>query len=93
MAALAGVMIMVAISTFDWNSLRTILLVPKSDAVVMVVTVLSVVLTHNLAIGVFTGILLSSIFFISKISHVRLETSINGNKRFYKIKGELFLHL
>ncbi|WP_163539141.1 SulP family inorganic anion transporter [Gracilibacillus sp. YIM 98692] len=90
MAALAGVMIMVAISTFDWNSLKTLHLVPKSDAVVMVVTVLTVVLTHNLAIGVFAGILLSSFFFVSKISQVRVESSMKGNKRYYKIRGELF---
>ncbi|MDC3417449.1 SulP family inorganic anion transporter [Aquibacillus salsiterrae] len=90
MAALAGVMIMVSISTFDWNSLRTLAIVPRTDAVVMIVTVLTVVLTHNLAIGVFAGILLSSIFFVSKISNVRLETKLDGNKRIYKIRGELF---
>ncbi|MFC3041766.1 SulP family inorganic anion transporter [Virgibacillus xinjiangensis] len=90
MAALAGVMIMVAISTFDWNSIRTIHLVPRSDAIVMVVTVLTVVLTHNLAIGVFAGIILSSIFFVSKISQVRVESSRSGDKKVYKIRGELF---
>ncbi|MBM7573593.1 SulP family inorganic anion transporter [Aquibacillus albus] len=90
MAALAGVMIMVAISTFDWNSIRTLHLVPKSDSTVMVVTVLTVIFTHNLAIGVFAGILLSSIFFVSKISQVEVESSMKGNKRFYKIRGELF---
>jgi SulP family sulfate permease len=90
MAALAGVMIMVSISTFDWNSIRTLHLVPRSDAMVMVVTVLTVVLTHNLAIGVFTGILLSAIFFVSKISRVRVDSTLKGNKRLYEVKGELF---
>lgn len=90
MAALAGVMIMVSISTFDWNSIRTLHLVPRTDAIVMVVTVLTVIFTHNLAIGVFTGILLSAIFFVSKISRVRVERSLEGNKRIYKINGELF---
>jgi sulfate permease, SulP family len=90
MAALAGVMIMVSISTFDWNSLRTLHLLPKSDAIVMVITVITVVLTHNLAIGVFTGILLSAIFFVSKISKVRVESSLKGNKRIYLLNGELF---
>ncbi|WP_067725112.1 SulP family inorganic anion transporter [Oceanobacillus damuensis] len=90
MAALAGIMIMVAISTFDWNSIRTIHLVPRSDAAVMIVTVLTVVLTHNLAIGVFTGIILSSIFFVSKISRVHVESALEGNKRIYSIRGELF---
>ncbi|MBM7663181.1 SulP family sulfate permease [Bacillus mesophilus] len=90
MAALAGVMIMVSISTFDWNSLRTLNLVPRSDAIVMVVTVLAVVFTHNLAIGVFTGILLSAIFFVSKISRVRVDSKLDGNIRIYEVKGELF---
>ncbi|WP_246941756.1 SulP family inorganic anion transporter [Bacillus pinisoli] len=90
MGALAGVMIMVSISTFDWNSIKTLLLIPRSDAIVMVVTVTTVVFTHNLAIGVFTGILLSAIFFVSKISKVRVETSLEGNTRKYRINGELF---
>ncbi|EDL64283.1 SulP family inorganic anion transporter [Bacillus sp. SG-1] len=90
MAALAGVMIMVSISTFDWASLRTLHLLPRTDAAVMVVTVLTVVLTHNLAIGVFTGILLSAVFFVSKISKVRVNSSLEGDKRIYKINGELF---
>lgn len=90
MAVLAGVMIMVSISTFDWSSLRTLHLVPRTDTFVMIVTVLTVVLTHNLAIGVFTGILLSAIFFVSKISRIRVNSSVEGNKRIYKLNGELF---
>jgi SulP family sulfate permease len=90
MAALAGVMIMVSISTFDWNSIKTLNLLPRTDAVVMIVTVLTVVLTHNLAIGVFSGIILSAVFFVSKISKVEIETVLNQDKRIYWIKGELF---
>ncbi|MGD7024847.1 SulP family inorganic anion transporter [Rossellomorea vietnamensis] len=90
MGALAGVMIMVSISTFDWNSIKTLNLVPKSDAAVMIVTVLTVILTHNLAIGVFTGILLSAVFFVSKISQIRVESTLEGKTRTYKINGELF---
>jgi len=90
MAALAGVMIMVSISTFDWNSIRTLHLVPRSDAIVMIVTVSTVIFTHNLAIGVFSGILLSAIFFVSKISRIRVESNLKGNKRIYHINGELF---
>jgi SulP family sulfate permease len=90
MAALAGVMIMVSISTFDWSSIRALHLVPRSDAIVMVMTVLTVVFTHNLAIGVFTGILLSAIFFVSKISNVSVESRLEGNKRIYYVKGEIF---
>ncbi|WP_096153397.1 MULTISPECIES: SulP family inorganic anion transporter [Bacillus] len=90
MAALAGVMIMVAISTFDWNSVKTLHLLPKTDAVVMIVTVLTVVFTHNLAIGVFTGILLSAIFFVSKISRVEVDSKLVDHKRRYIVRGQLF---
>ncbi|MBT2639698.1 SulP family inorganic anion transporter [Bacillus sp. ISL-39] len=90
MATLAGVMIMVSISTFDWSSIRTLHLVPRTDAIVMVVTVLTVIFTHNLAIGVFTGILLSAIFFVSKISQVEVKSTKVNDRRTYKLKGQLF---
>ncbi|MGM0845701.1 MAG: SulP family inorganic anion transporter [Bacillota bacterium] len=90
MAALAGVMIMVAISTFDWGSVKTLHIIPRSDTIVMVVTVLTVVLTHNLAIGVFTGIILSAIFFVSKISKIEVESRKEGDMRIYTIEGQLF---
>jgi SulP family sulfate permease len=92
MAALAGVMVMVSISTFDWNSLRTLRIVPATDAIVMVVTVVVVVLTHDLSKGVFAGILLSAIFFVSKISKVSIESTLDAEKekRTYFIKGQLF---
>ncbi|MBM4763470.1 SulP family inorganic anion transporter [Bacillus sp. B15-48] len=90
MAALAGVMIMVSISTFDWNSLRTLLIIPRTDAIVMISTVVTVVFTHNLAIGVFTGILLSAIFFVSKISNIEVDSQLEGNHRIYYVKGQMF---
>jgi SulP family sulfate permease len=92
MAALAGVMVMVSISTFDWNSLRTLRIVPATDAIVMVVTVVVVVLTHDLSKGVFAGILLSTLFFVSKISKVSIESTLDAEKekRTYFIKGQLF---
>ncbi|RXT08947.1 SulP family inorganic anion transporter [Ammoniphilus sp. CFH 90114] len=90
MAALAGVMIMVSISTFDWNSIQTLHLLPRTDAIVMLVTVVTVVFTHNLAIGVFAGIILSAIFFVSKISKVEINSVLEHNRRIYRITGELF---
>ncbi|WP_416151793.1 SulP family inorganic anion transporter [Salipaludibacillus sp. HK11] len=92
MAALAGVMVMVSISTFDWNSLKTLRIVPVTDAIVMVVTVVVVVLTHDLSIGVFAGILLSAIFFVSKISKITIESKYDEKKakRTYVIQGQLF---
>lgn len=92
MAALAGLMFMVAIGTFDWNSLKTLHKIPRSDATVMVVTVLTVVLTHNLAIGVLTGVVLSALFFGAKISkvHVTSKLSHTGEKKIYFVEGQLF---
>ncbi len=90
MAALVGVMFMVAIGTFDWNSIRTIRIVPVTDTIVMVVTVLTVVLTHDLAIGVLTGVILSAIFFVSKISRVKVKKIDKGSRVIYEFKGELF---
>ncbi|WP_431801927.1 SulP family inorganic anion transporter [Halobacillus andaensis] len=92
MAALAGVMIMVSIGTFDWSSVKNLHLVPKTDASVMIVTVLTVVITHNLAYGVLAGVVLSMIFFAVKISKVRvlpLYTN-EGRKKIYYIQGQLF---
>ncbi len=92
MAALAGIMIMVSIGTFDWNSLRTLNKIPVTDATVMVVTVLTVVLSHNLAIGVLTGVVLSAIFFGAKISKLKVTSKIThtGDKKIYFVEGQLF---
>ncbi|WP_102335999.1 SulP family inorganic anion transporter [Salimicrobium jeotgali] len=92
MAALAGVMIMVSIGTFDWGSVRNIHKTPLSDAAVMVITVVTVVVTHNLAYGVLAGVILSMIFFAVKISRVRvLSLYMNeAEKRIYYVQGQLF---
>ena len=92
MAALVGVMFMVSISTFDWNSLKTLRVMPITDSIVMVVTVVTVVLTGNLSIGVIAGVILSAIFFASKISKVYISSALNetGNIRSFEIRGQLF---
>ncbi len=92
MAALAGVMIMVSIGTFDWNSLKSLHKVPRTDAAVMVVTVGTVVFTHDLSKGVLAGVVLSAIFFAAKISKVHIEENlISGkSKKIYKVKGQIF---
>nr|WP_088011916.1 SulP family inorganic anion transporter [Gottfriedia acidiceleris] len=90
LAALVSVMIMVSIGTFDWSSLKTLHKLPKTDAAVMVITVGAVVSTHNLAIGVIIGILLSAVFFASKISKVKVTSQLEVNKRVYKVEGQLF---
>ncbi|MGX1373378.1 SulP family sulfate permease [Priestia megaterium] len=92
MAALVGIMIMVSIGTFDWSSLRTLRKVPLSDTVVMLVTVITVVATHDLSKGVMAGVILSAIFFASKISKLEVEVSTNetDHRTVYIVKGQLF---
>ncbi|MBK5481795.1 SulP family inorganic anion transporter [Peribacillus sp. TH16] len=92
MAALVAVMIMVSIGTFDWSSLKRLRLAPKTDAAVMIVTVIIVLYTHDLSKGVFAGVLLSMIFFSAKISKVSVEKAedIQAKKIIYRITGQLF---
>ncbi|MGY0693723.1 SulP family inorganic anion transporter [Virgibacillus sp. FSP13] len=90
MAALVGVMFMVSIGTFDWSSLKNLHKIPKTDAGVMVTTVVIVLVTDNLSIGVLAGVLLSAIFFAAKISKVKITDELNGTKRVYHVQGQLF---
>ena len=93
MAALVAVMIMVSIGTFNWRSLQNLKLHPASSSVVMVSTVLVTVLTHDLAMGVLTGVLLSGVFFAAKVGTILTVESLSedeGRTRNYVILGQVF---
>ncbi len=93
MAALVAVMIMVSIGTFSWDSIRNLKKHPLSTNIVMVTTVIVVVATHNLAIGVGVGVLLAAMFFANKIGHfMDVSSSINtaGTERVYQVVGQVF---
>ena len=93
MAALVAIMIMVAVGTFSWASLRKMREHPLSSSIVMVATVVGVVATHNLAIGVLIGVLLSGLFFAGKIAQifrVRSTLSADGRHRTYVVEGQVF---
>lgn len=92
MAALVAVMIMVSISTFNWESFRAIRRVPKSDTAVMVVTMLIALLTSNLAIAVLVGVALAGILFSRKVAKVvAVEASWLGEDHLhYRVRGQLF---
>ncbi|TDA67396.1 SulP family inorganic anion transporter [Sulfuricurvum sp. IAE1] len=95
MAALVAVMIMVSIGTFNWASIKGLKTLPLSTNVVMLSTVIVVVWTHNLALGVFTGVLLASLFFANKISHfLYWEKSFEetSSTRVYKFVGQVFFN-
>lgn len=93
MAALVAVMIMVSISTFNWQSVWHIRDYPLSSSIVMLVTVAVVVATHNLALGVFCGVLLAALFFANKISHfmdVQADFNPDTQTRTYTVTGQVF---
>lgn len=90
MAVLAGIMIMVSIGTFDWSSFRYIRKAPKADAAVMLITVAIVVATHDLSKGVIAGVLLSAMFFVAKISKLKVTEKVEGVNRHFKVEGQLF---
>ncbi|MFT4675050.1 MAG: SulP family sulfate permease [Reinekea sp.] len=95
MAALVAVMIMVSIGTFNWASIRDLKQYPLSTNLVMLVTVVVVVWTHNLAYGVFAGVLLAALFFANKISHfmyVDSQHDESSDQRSYQVHGQLFFN-
>lgn len=92
MAALTGVMIMVAIGTFEWTSLRIFKRMPKSDIFVMIVVTLITVFLHNLALAVLIGVIISALVFAwdnAKRIRARKHVDENGVKH-YEIYGPLF---
>ena len=93
MPALVAVMIMVSIGTFSWASFKNMRRHPKSSSIVMLATTITVIFTHNLAIGVGVGVLLSALFFARKVSQVLRVVSVrdDGSEcRTYTVSGQLF---
>ena len=93
MAALVAVMIMVSIGTFSWESIINLKKHPLSTNIVMLATVSIVVATHNLAIGVFVGVLLAAMFFAHKIGRfmvVKSDQDKQTDHRTYKVIGQVF---
>ncbi|MDA8632238.1 SulP family inorganic anion transporter [Verrucomicrobiales bacterium] len=92
LAALTGVMFMVVIGTFEWSSIRILKKIPKSDAFVILLVSIVTVVTHNLALAVILGVIVSALVFAWKSAHhVHRETEIreDGSKVYY-IHGPLF---
>jgi SulP family sulfate permease len=92
MAALTGLMIMVALGTFEWASLRTFRRMPKSDVLVMVLVTLVTVFLHNLALAVLVGVIISALVFAwdnAKRIRARKYVDEEGIKH-YEIYGPLF---
>ncbi len=95
MAALVAVMIMVSVGTFNWTSIKELKTNPASASSVMVATVIVVVWTHNLAFGVFTGILIGSLFMAQRLSQFLLVESDYdeaSDTRTYQVIGQVFFN-
>jgi SulP family sulfate permease len=95
MSALVAVMILVAVSTFDWHSISPsiIRMMPLGEMVVMVLTVAATVFTHNLAVGVGVGVLASMALFARRVAHlVQVDRVLDpdGSTALYSVTGELF---
>ena len=92
MAALTGVMIMVAIGTFEWASLRTFKRMPKSDVIVMVLVTLITVFLHNLALAVLIGVVISALVFAwENALRIRARKYVDDQgAKHYEIFGPLF---
>lgn len=93
MGVLVSVMIMVSIGTFNWGSIRDLKKYPLSSNLVMLTTVTVVVWTHNLAYGVFAGVLLAALFFANRVGHfmyVASEYDEDEDMRSYRVVGQVF---
>ncbi|AOL23148.1 sulfate permease, SulP family [Erythrobacter litoralis] len=91
MPALVAVMIMVSIGTFSWNSIPNLRRHPPTSSAVMIATVVVVVWTHDLALGVLTGVLLSGIFFAGKVRNLfDVERIRRPHSAVYVVTGEIF---
>jgi sulfate permease, SulP family len=91
-AALVGVMIMVAIGTFEWASFRIFNKMPKSDVIIMIIVMVITVFMHNLALAVLVGVIISALIFAwenAKRIRARKHIDENGVKH-YEIYGPLF---
>ncbi|MEY8565711.1 SulP family inorganic anion transporter [Corynebacterium sp.] len=91
MAALVAVMLVVAFTTFDWNSVRTLRVMPLSETVVLLVTVVSTVVTDNLAVGVVLGVVTAMVAFARRVAHLTRVVRVGdpGSGR-YRVEGQLF---
>lgn len=90
-AALVGVMMMVCMEIFDWNYFRNIRSKPIAHTSIMLITVAIVVVTHDLAIGVIVGVLLSVLVYAYRsATHLQIHEEFDGDEKVYRVRGQLF---
>ena len=89
-AALVSVMIMISITTFSIESVKKIHKTPIIDTVVMIITVITVLITQNLAIGVILGVIINALVFVYRVAKIDIEKIENEKEVLNKISGYLF---
>src|SRR5699024_11546973 len=90
MPVLVGIMKIISIGTFDWSSFKYLRKAPRTDAIVMLVTVIIVVATSDLSKGVIAGVILSAIFFVAKISKIKVKETVEASRTVFEVNGQLF---
>ncbi len=92
MAALTGLMIMVAIGTFEWASIKTVTKMPKKDIFLMFLVTFITAVLHNLALAVLIGVILAALFFAwDNAKRIRARKFIDENgAKHYEMFGPLF---
>ncbi|MFD4182037.1 SulP family inorganic anion transporter [Rhodococcus sp. NPDC058514] len=96
MAALVAVMVVIAATTFDWHSVapRTLRVMPRSETLVMVVTVVGTLATENLAVGVVLGVLTAMVAFARRVAQMASVAASDRDRdveeRVYRVTGQLF---
>ncbi|CAD2072409.1 SulP family inorganic anion transporter [Phocicoccus pinnipedialis] len=90
MPILAGIMTFIAINTFDWRSFQYVRRAPKTDVIVMLVTMAGVLATNNLAVGTILGVILAALLFARKISEIDIDQYKKDNAVIFEVTGQLF---
>jgi SulP family sulfate permease len=92
LAALTGVMFMVVLGTFEWSSIRILRKIPKTDAFVIIMVSAITVITHNLALAVISGVIVSALGFAWKSAqHIHRDSEVNKDgTKVYFLHGPLF---
>ena len=91
MAALTGVMMVVAFLTFKWSSFKILNKMPKTDVFIIILVTAITIITHNLAVAVLTGIIISGLNFTwQKANELSVNTETNGTKKIYHLNSDLF---
>ena len=91
MAALTGVMMVVAFLTFKWSSFKILNKMPKTDVFIIILVTAITIITHNLAVAVLTGIIISGLNFTwQKANELSVNTETSGSEKIYHLNSDLF---